>query len=98
MMSLPGSKFEKQRQCPSSELLLSYQQQLLIPDQSSRIATHLSVCDFCAAELQLLSSYRPLLAESPESPPMPAGLRVLAEALLNRNHLRSSGSLQKIFE
>jgi hypothetical protein len=97
MISLPASKFEKQRQCPSSELLLSYQQQVLNPDQASPITAHLCACDFCTAELQLLARY-PCPVEAHELPPLPVELRALAEALLSRNRLRSTSLLDRIFE
>ena len=97
MSSLSGSEFEKKRQCPSSEVLLSYYQRALSCGQTSQIDSHLAACDFCSAELQLLSSY-PSSVESLESPPIPVGLRTLAEALLSRNLLRNAGLLDRIFE
>lgn len=97
MSSLAGRAFEKARQCPSSEVLLSYQQQDLVRGQSWPIAAHLAVCDFCSAELQLLANY-PAVKEAQEIPPMPASLRALAEALLAGNQLGSEPLLKKMFE
>ena len=92
-----GSDFEKKRQCPSSEVLVSYQQCSLNRGQKSPIAFHLATCDFCKAELQLLSKYSSA-EESHESPPVPVSLRTLAEALLTRNRLGTTGLLVNIFE
>ena len=88
MGSLSGSDFRKKWHCPSSQALVSYQQRDLSDGQLLQVASHLATCDFCAAELQLLSKL-PLAEHCKESPPMPAHLRALAEALLARNNLRS---------
>jgi len=97
MRSLTGSEFEKKRQCPSSEVLLSYQQRDLTRGQTSQTASHLAACDFCSAELQLLSQ-SPSAGESYESPPLPVTLRALAEALLRRNRAGTMDLLEQIFE
>lgn len=90
MGSIPGSDFKKKWDCPSSEDLTSYQQRNLANWQNSHIVTHLAKCDYCAAELQLLSKF-PLADYSYESPPMPASLRALAEALLASESVRRQG-------
>src|SRR6266550_3735515 len=87
MGSLSGSDFRKKWRCPSSQVLVSYHQRELSDWQMSQVASHLATCDFCAAELQLLSKF-PLAEHCNESPAMPAHLRALAEALLTRNNLR----------
>ena len=92
MGSLSGSDFRKKWHCPSSQALVSYQQCDLLDWQMSQVASHLATCDFCAAELQLLSKL-PLAEHCKESPAMPAHLRALAEALLTRNSLLSRGFL-----
>ena len=97
MSSLSGSAFEKKRHCPSSELLLSCQQRELTHAQTSQIAVHLAACDFCKAELQLLSRY-PSAGDSYESPPVPSNLRTLAEDLLIRNRLGTTSLLERLFE
>lgn len=97
MSSLPARAFEKKLHCPSSELLLSYQQRELTHVQTSQIAFHLAACDFCNAELQLLCRY-PSAGESYESPPVPVNLLTLAEGLLIRNRLGTTALLERIFE
>jgi hypothetical protein len=53
-----------------------------------RVAAHLDECDFCGAELQLLTQHAP--AEVAECPltDMPPHLRWLAESLLSTNLLK----------
>lgn len=75
-----GSEFKKMRDCPSSQSLASYYQHSSFP-QESYIANHLASCDFCSAELQLLSIVLPEDYDD-RCPPMPASLRTLASALL----------------
>lgn len=96
MSSLTGSVFEKERQCPSSEILLSYRQPDLTRGQTLQIAAHLDGCDFCSAELHLLSKY-PSARESHECPPMPVNLQALAEALLSRNRFGVEPLLKWMF-
>jgi hypothetical protein len=80
-MGLGESDFQKQCHCPSSQDLASYQQRSLANWQRSQISAHLAICDFCAAEFQLLSKFPPT-EKLNECPPMPEYLRVLAESLL----------------
>ena len=95
MGSLGGSGFGKKRRCPSSDLLLSYHQYDLSAEQTSRVASHLAICDFCAAELQLLSRYPPA-QELCERTPMPGALRALAEALFLKDRSRTEALLFRI--
>lgn len=83
-MVLSGD-FKKKRLCPASELLFSYHQRHLSSEQTANIASHLSACDFCAAELQLLVRF-PSTAEVSEPPEMPDSLRALAMALMRRDN------------
>lgn len=78
------SLFCKQTSCPSSELLLSYGAEEQPVEQHVWIASHLSVCDFCGAELQLLARHQTTEEEFPLVE-MPANLRHLAEAILGRD-------------
>ncbi len=62
-------------------MLLCYRTDGLSPAQHAWIASHLGVCEFCTAELQLLTAYGPIEEECPLVD-MPLHLRCLAEALL----------------
>ena len=96
MSSFAGSEFEKKLQCPTSEVLLSYQQRDLNCGRTSQIASHLAACDFCAAELQLLSKYSPA-KESYECPPVPVSLRALAEGLFAIGRFGEKDLLERAF-
>ena len=95
MGSVLGSDFKKKRQCPSSSALVSYHQRHLFNGQISKVASHLAACEFCAAELQLLSRL-PSATEICETPEMPAHLRALATALLCKDGPGTIGALRRI--
>lgn len=81
--------FCKRVSCPSAQSLLAYHQFRLGIRQAARIDTHLISCDFCNAELQLLTRHRDNCEESSFAE-MPAQLRRLAESLLNRSAIHFS--------
>jgi hypothetical protein len=73
--------FRKKVSCPSSQTLLVFQRSHLGYEERACIETHLTTCDFCNAELQLLTFHH----SDPEVyafAEMPAPLRRLAEGLL----------------
>jgi hypothetical protein len=74
--------FLKRVSCPSSQSLLEYDQSRLSSVQSLRIEDHLAYCDFCNAELQLLSRHQDTQDEYSFAE-MPLQLRRLAERLLH---------------
>lgn len=74
--------FRKSMACPPSATLLDYARSQNAYEDRSRISAHLAVCDFCGAELQLLSHY-PADNEECKIVNMPPHLRSLAERLLN---------------
>jgi hypothetical protein len=65
-------------------MLLCYRTNDLPTEQRIWIASHLCSCEFCGAELQLLTEHRPVEEECPAAE-MPLNLRYLAEALLSRD-------------
>jgi hypothetical protein len=85
--SSPANNFCKTTRCPSSHTLLRYRRHRLPIAQRAEIEIHLRVCDFCNAELQLLTRHRNYLEDS-RVVEMPGQLRELAENLL------SSGPIQ----
>lgn len=94
--------FCKQRTCPSTEALLSYiSNDALSPEEGAEITRHLSTCDFCGAELQLLKRFPPksrTAADNCQQNPIPLYLRIYAERqlrpeaelVLSRSHLFES--------
>src|SRR6266852_3277230 len=73
-------KFHKTARCPSSQTLLAYRRRLSIKDRVA-VEVHLSSCDFCSAELQLLTRHR-YRGEESSMTEIPASLRRLAEDIL----------------
>ena len=76
--------FCKTAECPTSQALLAYCRSLMTSTNMARIETHLACCDFCSAELQLLTCYRSE-TERYSFAEMPTQLRRLAEDLLKRS-------------
>lgn len=83
--------FCKQATCPSSEALLAYREARESVEQGQWIESHLSACDFCGAEFQLLAEHAPPERESYALTAMPTNLRRLAESLL------TGAMLEKLF-
>lgn len=78
------SLFCKTTRCPASQALLAYRRSALATEGHVYIRDHLASCDFCSAELQLLTQYRNDVEEYSFAE-MPAQLRRLAEDLLKTN-------------
>jgi hypothetical protein len=84
--------------CPSAETLLAYSRKILGPQCSEVVLDHLGICDFCAAELQLLKDHS---SESELECPIseiPADLRFLAESILARKNRTSALAFDSGFE
>ncbi|MBA2338841.1 MAG: hypothetical protein H0V88_00450 [Pyrinomonadaceae bacterium] len=83
MRSSITTRFHKLKTCPSTANLLRYTQAALDVEEQEKIAAHLLACDFCGAELYLLTKHRPLPARSRCTPvEMPQHLRHLAQVML----------------
>lgn len=90
-MSLPhaptGGEFLKRHDCPTSDTLDDYARHTLAAHKRQSVRLHLSKCDFCVAELQLLSNHPPL-REAPHTPArIPLSLLLLAERSLPKRHV-----------
>ena len=83
MNRVSTARFRKLRTCPSAEVLIKYGQAELACETEERVSHHLASCDFCGAEMQLLSKHWrrdfPALKGAGE---MSLSLRRLAEDLL----------------
>lgn len=90
MPSLLTGLFCKTTWCPTSQALLAYQRLDLATKEHVSIKTHLTSCDFCGAELQLLNRYCGDLGEY-SFVEMPSQLRRLAEDLLKNSTATISG-------
>jgi hypothetical protein len=87
--------FCKQAVCPSAETLVYYHTLRLAQDEAAMVQEHLSCCEFCGAELKLLSTHAPL-DEEYRGAEIPAHLRSLAEALMGKAELSHIVSLPDI--
>lgn len=56
----------------------------LSPEIMTLLRYHLLECDFCEAELQLLTHYEPPGKGECKAPEIPINLRILAESLLGK--------------
>lgn len=91
-MNMPAAfatLFQKKFGCPSSQSLLEYLRSGLAADHADRVEIHLADCDFCNAELRLLSRYQNTRDEC-AFPEMPSHIRRLAERLLHSAIIRFS--------
>jgi hypothetical protein len=90
--------FCKQAVCPSAETLLSYQAANLSCEQEVSITLHLVECDFCCAELHLLSHNEQADVCCTQTAEIPTHLRRLAESLLGDYYFRNDFFPDVIFE
>lgn len=82
MRSASATAFCKQRTCPASEKLWLFAETCLTQEDEVEIGEHLAACDFCGAEVQLLSRHPPVAAHYCSIPSaMPAHVRRLVEDL-----------------
>ena len=98
MPSSTTARFRKLRTCPQTETLLTFS---VVAPRGGRVTEHVRSCDFCGAEMQLLSRHAPPADTLPfaASPAMPAPLRRLAEDILaepSYNRARFAESLMEI--
>jgi hypothetical protein len=90
--------FCKLRACPSSEALLRHQDATLTPEARRVIAAHLSSCDFCAAELRLLSKFSPEGEPAFQPALMPRHVYRLAKDLLALSTGDTTRTVEAIYE
>lgn len=99
MRSSSTARFRKLRTCPSTEALLLHGR--ATGTSRDAVAAHLSACDFCGAEMQLLSHFPPPTTKALPfvAPEIPRALLRLAEDLLGEPTLqraRYAESMQDI--
>ena len=79
--------FRKQHDCPTSDTLLAFAHRSLPGLKRQSLRLHLAKCDFCGAELQLLSNHPPM-KEAPHVPArIPLSLLLIAERTLPKKHV-----------
>lgn len=97
MPSSSTARYRKLRTCPQTETLLTFSAG---GSGVECVADHVNSCDFCGAEVQLLSRHAPPAETLPFAElAMPASLRRLAEDVLaepSYNRARFAESLMEI--
>jgi hypothetical protein len=78
MGSVSTANFCKHKTCPSAETLLSYTRATLTHEQRQQLTAHFDACDFCDAELYLLSKFPPAGTTVYPSAKIPSALYRLA--------------------
>ena len=97
-MILRANIYCKRATCPSSESLFAYRAYGLADEQMVWIATHLDECDFCGAELQMLTEHAPIADENCPPADMPLNLRCLAQSLLTADWFHIESLAETVFE
>jgi hypothetical protein len=96
MGSLSTAKFCKHKTCPSAEMLLSYTRATVAQELRREMTAHLDACDFCDAELRLLSRFPPTDSVLCPKVKIPRALYRLAEDLL-RASTSAAGRTVELF-
>ena len=93
------AEFRKLKTCPSAEAMLLHGEALMTDEQQVSVAAHLAMCDFCGAEMQLLTRHPPRQwSESSVAHEMPLTLRRLAEELMAEPSLNRARFVETIYE
>jgi hypothetical protein len=99
MRSSSTARFRKLRTCPSTEALLLHGRASSTGGRRDTIAAHVSACDFCGAEMQLLSHFTPSANALPfVAHEIPRPLLRLAEDLMNETTLQRARFAESIQE
>ena len=98
MGSVSTGKFCKLKTCPSAEALLSYTRATLAVELRQQLTAHLDACDFCDAELYLLSKFPPTGAASCPTAKIPFALYRLAKDLLSVSTSAAGRAVEILYE
>ncbi|MBA3321233.1 MAG: hypothetical protein H0T45_07265 [Pyrinomonadaceae bacterium] len=99
MGSTSTAKFRKGQTCPSADLLVRYGQASVPLDTCREVSAHLSNCDFCGAEWQLLVKHPPAAMKLEDSPAkIPPHLYRLAIEMLMKTIRTGKASAARDFE
>jgi len=98
MKTVKTTSFCKQASCPSSATLLSYHKFGLVSSIETGVVEHLEACDFCCAELQLLSECPQDEVDFSKVEAIPPPLRLLAEEIFAGSFLTADTFLESCFE
>ena len=98
MGSISTANFCKHKTCPSAEMLLDYTQATLARELWQQMSAHLDACDFCDAELHLLSKFPPVGAAICPAVKIPRPLYRLAMDLLAASAHAAERTVEILYE
>jgi hypothetical protein len=98
MRSCSTVTFCKLRACPSSGALLRYHEATLSREAGRLVREHVASCDFCGAELQLLSKFPPEGAPVFQPARMPWDIYRLAKDLLTLSTGDITRTVEALYE
>jgi hypothetical protein len=98
MGSISTANFCKHKTCPSAEMLLGYTQATLARELRQQMSAHLDACDFCDAEMYLLSKFPPVGAASCPTVKIPRSLYRLAKDLLSVSTNAAGRAVEILYE
>lgn len=99
MYRVSTARFRKLRSCPSADMLILFRETGLAREAEERVERHLEACDFCCAELQLLSAHwRSDLPAIRLRPEMSNNLRRLVEELMSEPSLERARFVEAVCE
>ncbi|HZG54602.1 MAG TPA: hypothetical protein VEZ40_21040 [Pyrinomonadaceae bacterium] len=100
MGSVSTASFCKHKTCPSAEMLLSYTRATLGRELRRQLTAHLDGCDFCDAELYLLSKFPPAATTATACPTgkIPFALYRLAKDLLSVSTNAAGRAMEALYE
>jgi anti-sigma factor RsiW len=86
MYRVSTAAFRKHKTCPTTDVLVLYSGSELTRGRRERVERHLGNCDFCGAEMQLLSKHYAHgdATACPAPREIPQHLRRLAEELMSQ--------------
>lgn len=98
MKTVKATSFCKQANCPSAATLLSYRDFGLESEADAIVTQHLEICEFCCAELQLLTECPQSTDEFSVAEAIPVPLRRLAEEIFAGSLLTAEMFSEVYFE
>ncbi|HYG10216.1 MAG TPA: hypothetical protein VD835_09730 [Pyrinomonadaceae bacterium] len=98
MGSVSTAKFCKHKTCPSAEMLLGYTRATLACELRQQLTAHLDACDFCDAELYLLTKFPPAGAVTCPTTKIPFALYRLAKDLLSVSTNAAGRAVEVLYE
>lgn len=99
MPSTSTARFRKLRTCPQTETLLTFCRGAWAAARGGRVAEHVESCDFCGAEVQMLSRHAPTADALPlDARALPEHLRRLAEDVLSEPSYNRSRFAESLLE